>query len=107
MNWIQGNQEILESGSSDDEYAFHKIKNRANDLVRVWMMVKDGKQLTMEVDTGATLSIISEKTRKPLFPDDKLHQLDLVLKTYTNKQLKVVGTLNVQVQYEDQLKSWY
>ena len=62
------------------------------------------KQLTMEVDTGAALSIISEKTRKAVFPDEKLRPSKLVLKTYTNEPLKVMGTLNVQVQYEDQLK---
>ena len=60
--------------------------------------------MVMEVDTGAALSIISEKTRKTFFPSEKLRPSDLVLKTYTNEPLKVVGTLNVRVQYEDQLK---
>ena len=42
--------------------------------------------------------------RKTLFPDQELRPSDLVLKTYTNERLKVVGTLNVRVQYEDQFK---
>ena len=58
----------------------------------------------MELNTGAALSIISQKTRKAVFPDEKLRHSKLILKTYTNEPLKVMGTLNVQVQYEDQLK---
>ena len=56
------------------------------------------------MDTGAALSIISEKTRNTFFPREKLRPSDLVLKTYTNELLNVVGTLNVRVQFEDQSK---
>ena len=58
----------------------------------------------MEVDTGAVLSIISDMTRKAVFPEVKLRPSDLVLKTYTYESMQVMGTLNVRVQYEDQLK---
>ena len=56
----------------------------------------------MEVDTGAALSIISESTRKLLFPEDTLHPSDLVLKTYTDDRIEVTGTLNLRVQYGEQ-----
>ena len=39
MNKIQGNQEFQESGSSDDEYVFHKIRSRSNDPVHVRVLV--------------------------------------------------------------------
>ena len=32
----------------------------------------DGKPVTMEIDTGATVSVISEKTQKSLFPSAAL-----------------------------------
>ena len=101
MNRIQGEQEA--AGSSDEEYASHKVNSRASDPVHVRVLINE-KEIDMEVDTGAALSIISEKTRNTYFPRERLRSSDLVLKTYTNEPLKVVGTLNVRVQYEDQLK---
>ena len=100
MNRIQGEQE---SGSSDEEYAFHKIKGGASDPVHIRVLI-NGKEIDMEVDTGAAFSIISGKTKNTFFPREKLRQRDLVLKAYTDERLKVVGTLNVRVQYEDQFK---
>ena len=67
-------------------------------------MLINGKKLSMELDTGAEVSIISEKTREETFPEEKLRPSDLKLKTYTNEPMKVTGTLNVKVQYEDQVK---
>ena len=45
-----------------------------------------------------------EKTREEIFPGEKLRPSDLKLKTYTNEPMTVTGTLNIKVQYEDQLK---
>ena len=69
-------------------------------------MLINGKWLNMEVDTEAEVSIISEKTREEIFPEEKLRPSDLKLKTYTIESMKVTGTciLNVKVQYEDQFK---
>ena len=46
----------------------------------------NGKPLTMEVDTGAALSIIFESSRKAIFPDEKLRPLNIVLNTYTEEK---------------------
>ena len=56
----------------------------------------------MEVDTGAAVSIISDSTRRKLFPLLKLHKSQLILKTYTDEQMQIVGQLNVRVQYGEQ-----
>ena len=69
-------------------------------------MLTNGKQLSMELDTKAEVSIILKKTREEIFPEEKLWLSDLKLKTYTNEPMKATGTLNVKVQYEDQLKKW-
>ncbi|MGJ8945886.1 hypothetical protein AB9K17_23630, partial [Salmonella enterica subsp. enterica serovar Kentucky] len=58
--------------------------------------------LVMELDTGAAYSIISEETRKRLFPSLTLEDVDLPLATYTGERLKVLGKVSVQVQYEEQ-----
>ena len=72
-------------GSSSEEYQLHHVGVRSCDPVEVQVTV-NGKQLTMEVDTGAALSIISESTRKAVFPDEKLRPSNIVLKTYTEEK---------------------
>ena len=56
----------------------------------------------MEVDTGATVSIILEGTKKKCFPEVKLQICKLVLKTYTNEPTPVLGQLHVDVCYRGQ-----
>ena len=90
-------------GSSGEEYQLHHVGVRSSHPVEVQVTV-NGKQLTMEVDTGAALSIISESTRKAVFPHEKLRPSNIVLKTYTEEQMQVTGTLNVHVQYGKQFK---
>ena len=47
----------------------------------------NGKPLKMEIDTGAALSIISEETRRKIFPDEPLHDSSIILKTYTGERI--------------------
>ena len=63
-----------------------------SDLVYVHTLV-DGKKLSMELDTEAEVSIVWEKTRKQIFPGEKLRPSELKLKNYTNEPTKVTGTL--------------
>ena len=51
-----------------------------------------------------SFSLISESKRKAIFPNEKLTPANIILKTYTNEPIEVVGTVNVHVQYEGQLK---
>ena len=39
-----------------------------------------------------------------MFADETLHPSSLVLKTYTDERMEVMGTLNMQVQYGEQKK---
>ena len=56
----------------------------------------------MEVDTGAAYSVISNVTYKASFSDIKLRKSDVLLKTYTNERIPVIGQLNVNVAYSQQ-----
>ena len=103
MNRVHDDQKTTETKSSSEEYEVHNVGRYSNDPVYVHVLI-NGKKLSMELDTGAEVSIISEKTRKEIFPKEKLRPSDLKLKTYTNEPMKVTGTLNVKVQHEDQFK---
>ena len=58
----------------------------------------------MELDTGASLSIISEETFHSIAqPMDNLQSTDIALTTYTGESLNIMGTYNVQVCYQSQV----
>jgi len=63
----------------------------------------NGANLTIELDTGATWSIISEETYCKLFLADRAPTLKASraqLKTYTGEVSRILGEIKVQVQYK-------
>ena len=63
------------------------------------------KTVSMEVDTGASVSIISEDTYNSVFAESKplLHKnTDVVLRTYTGQKIPVVGCCTVAVKHNNQ-----
>ena len=106
MNRVHNHQETTKTECSSEEFIVHHVGRYSNDPFYIQMLI-NGQQLSMEMDTGAELSIISEKTMEEILPEEKLRTWDLKLNTYTNEPMKVAGILNVKVQYKDQFKSWY
>ena len=51
----------------------------------------NGKPLTMEVDTGAAVTVISDEMRKSKFPDVPLRKSSVILRTYTGQQMCILG----------------
>ena len=80
----------IHSVSSDNKIIIHPTLN--------------GKQVPMEVDTGATKSVMSEHTWRSL-GQPKLNKCDLILKTYSGESLKVKGMVTVEVQFNQQTAS--
>ena len=56
----------------------------------------------MELNTGASLTIMSEKTLKQKLPHLELQPSAIILKTYSGEQLKVLGQAQVKVTYKTQ-----
>lgn len=54
----------------------------------------------MEIDTGAAISLTSEKTRKALFPSASLDRPAINLRTFTADPISVVGEMKVNVRYK-------
>ena len=76
MNRVDDDQETTETESSSEEYKVHNVGCYSNDPVHVKMLI-NVKRLRMELDTGAEVFIISNKTRKEIFPGEKLRPSDL------------------------------
>lgn len=60
----------------------------------------ENQMVDMEVDTGATVSIMAEETFKDLFPTKTICQSQLALKTYTGEALQIAGEATVKVSYQ-------
>ncbi len=56
----------------------------------------------MEVDTGAAVSLISEVAFNRNWPGKSLEQSSIKLKSYAGEAIEVKGSLQVQVEYNDQ-----
>ena len=65
----------------------------------------DNASLEMEIDTGASVSIISEETYNRLWsPEDAppLQESSVKLRTYSGEQIGVKGSTTVTVRYKNQ-----
>ena len=62
----------------------------------------EGKPVKMELDTGASVSIISEKTWQEDFGAPQLTKCAIKLRTYTGQNMKVRGQKLVRVKYGNQ-----
>ena len=58
----------------------------------------------MEVDTGASLSLISQATLSSVWPETQLKSSTAKLPTYTGKEVTVKGAVDVRVKYRGQTK---
>ena len=90
---------------AEEEYAppYYSFSNRPSPIVV--QITVNGAQLPMQLDTGASLSIISEETYNTLWTPattPTLQESDVKLKTYTGTVIPVVGVLEVTVAYKDQ-----
>ena len=59
----------------------------------------EGKPVEMEIDTGADVSIMAERTYQQLFSHKPLQPSTVRLTTYTQSPIQVKGQLPVQVYY--------
>jgi hypothetical protein len=96
---------INESGNSDTEdYSLNNVKKDQKKAYRITPTI-NGVDVTMEIDTGASLSLISEKTYKKIWPKKsapKLQPTRVNLWTYTREKIEVLGKINVMVEINNQ-----
>ena len=94
----------LDATVDHDEYNLFTVPSSTNQLLTV-LLTLNGANLIMEIDTGATRSVISDKTFIQLWPKDltpPLKPTTATLKTYTGEQIKPLGVISVQVEANKQ-----
>ena len=70
----------------------------------VWVKM-DGKEMSMEVDTGASHTVMTEEMFKESFPAKSLTKTSLTLRTYSGEEVNVLGMFTTEAQTNQQTKS--
>lgn len=101
----QGNAKGSDSEDSENSesvcYTIGSVEKLDKSTLEVPLHIQS-QSVTMLVDTGAAVSIISRSTYKKHFPNLPLKEFKSKLTTYTGEAIKVLGCAEVDVQYCDQ-----
>ena len=93
----------METGATEElEYSSLFVVTVRRDAPILLNPIVNGVVLEMEMDTGASLSLASEKTWEGVFHRCPLEKCNTLLRTYTGEPLPVLGQMEVNIQYEDQ-----
>ena len=95
---------LVEETTEDPAYTLFSLHGQKANPMLVTVKV-DQANLQMEVDTGASMFIISDETYHRLWPSGQkpiLQPSSVKLRTYTGEELKVQGDISVTVEYGDQ-----
>ena len=100
--------ETTDVGEEDsEEYIMFNLTAQDKEPYRVEINL-NGVQTRMEIDTGAAVMIISEETFKNIYQGRlaekqlEIKPAKVKLRTYTGGLGKVLGTVNIAVEYEGQ-----
>ena len=74
---------------TENEYLLFKFEDKKKPYTTIVNI--DGKSVSMEIDTGASISITSQESYKELWPDRDLKESKAKLRTYSGEYLKVLG----------------
>lgn len=85
--------------NSPDEYLLNNLTEQGSRPLKVQLII-NGREVKMEVDTGAAVSLVSEKTFHQLWPNGRLQPSNIVLRTYSGEQIEVRGKMEALVTYE-------
>ena len=88
--------------SSVEEYPLHQLtENSGSNPIELSVDVQ-GETISMELDTGAAVSLISEGTYNQFFSDVSLKKSTVKLKSYSGEDIPVLGQMEVFVKYNQQ-----
>lgn len=62
----------------------------------------DGKTVDMELETGASVTIIPESVWTDVIASKPVERTDIKLRSYSGHEISVIGEAKVQVAYRDQ-----
>ena len=103
IQYLQKERSQMEVTEDKDEYDLFTITSTQARKPILTTVEVYGKSLTMEIDTGASFSVISYNTYDNNFKSIPLEDTKISLKTYSGEKLKIHGIVGVDVRYEEQV----
>ena len=89
--WVGGDHTQAEDDEGED---LLRVGGTASQPYEVQIEI-NGKKVRMEVDTGASVSLISQSTQQSLFPTAILQHSNIKLRSYTRHSIPVIGMMKV------------
>ena len=84
---------------AENEYLLFKFEDKKKSYTIIVDI--DGRSVSMEIDTGASISIMSQESYKELWPDRDLKESKAKLRTYSGEYLKVLGEIETRVSHSN------
>ena len=102
----QAHQLTLAIPGSEEDQPLYRLEQHNASPIMVNVQV-NGVPVSMELDTGAPVSVMLQQQQKELFHMAQLQPSKVILRTYTAQSVGVVGTLPVKVVYVEQEKDLF
>ena len=90
--------------ADEEELHLYSVNGAGTHPIQVSMML-NGLAHTLELDTGAAVTIMSQGEYQQLFPGVPLTKSSTLLRTYSGEPLSLLGVMNVEVPYKQQRES--
>ena len=91
-----------ETEGQTEEYPLHIVTSPAPTKPIMLEVMVNNQNVSMELDTGSAVSLISEHLFKSKWPDTHLQISTVKLRTYSNESLQVLGQVEAKIQYNKQ-----
>ena len=89
-----------EQESDTTEYRLFTVSSQENAPLVIEFIV-NRQPLQMELDTGASISLISKQQYKQLQDAPPLEKSSVILQTYTGENLSILGSIRVVATYNN------
>ena len=99
----QAQTNVVGSEEESEDYSLFKVTGNASNKPLLASVLVNGVSVEMEIDTGASVSLMGEDTyRLVQDPEKPLQRSTAKLHTYTGEPIKVLGSTEVLVQHNSQ-----
>jgi len=97
-HWVEQTMSKCEGATDLEEDVIFNVSSKTTPPYMVVMEI-NGQSVTMEIDTGAAVTVMSQECWEARFAGLTLEQPTLCLRTYTAEKMTVLGETSVLVRY--------
>lgn len=97
---VQNIRSVTSVGAATDDTALFKVETTPKAGAYFVSVGIDGKQVKMQVDTGAAVSVMSKSEFRKMFPHKQCQKTNVRLTAYNGSSIPIRGRVQVRVTYE-------